>query len=180
MSDPQQPPAQPHGVPPQQQPAQYPAQQHPAQQHPAQHPAQAQGHAQHPAQQQQSPYYAAPQYPAAPSAAGSASTRSAASAGTGRLAFVLALVSLGLGLITTVSYPLIFRWFYDSVAIGAFGVISNGLIFVVALAGLLLGVVAVRRPGSKLLPGIAIGITASQLAGILVSWVSNLFYGLPF
>jgi hypothetical protein len=161
MSDPQQPPAQPHGAPPQQQ---QPAQPYPPQQQPGQYPP-----------QQQSPYYAAaPHHPAGPSAA------SSASAGTGRLAFILALASLGLGLLTSVSYPLIFRWFYDSAAIGAFGVISNGLIFVVALAGLLLGVAAVRRSGSKLLPGIAIGITASQLAGILVSWVSNLFYALPF
>lgn len=145
-------------MPPQQQPAQYPGQTYPP--------------------QQQSPYYAGtPQYPATPAAAPPAPS---ASAGTGRLAFILALASLGLGLLTTVSYPLIFRWFYDSAAIGAFGAIANGLIFVVALAGLLLGVVAARRPGTKLLPGIAIGITASQLAGILVSWVSNLFYALPF
>jgi hypothetical protein len=89
-------------------------------------------------------------------------------------------VSLGLSLVVSVSYPLIYRWAYDAVAIGAFGTIGNGLIFLVALAALLLGIVGARRPGSKLLPGIAIGITAAQLAGILVSWVSNLFYALPF
>lgn len=182
MSDPQQQqPAQPYGTPPQgQQPTQ------PYGSDPQGQPAPPYGAepAPYPSQQQPAQPYGAPQgqsshYAAAPHYAAASSTATG-SAGAGRLAFVLALASLGLGLLTSIAYPLVFRWFYDSAAIGALGVVSNGLIFVVALAGLLLGVVAARRPGSKMLPGIAIGITGSQLAGILVSWVSNLFYALPF
>jgi len=130
------------------------------------------------------PYPSSPQYPS-PSQYPSSSpypdaSPAAPATNPGRLAFILAVVSLGLGLVTTVSYPLIFRWSYDPVVIGAFGTVGNGLVFLVALAGLLLGIVAAKKPGSKILPGIAIGITAAQLAGILISWVSNLFYALPF
>ncbi|MEV7610533.1 hypothetical protein AB0N61_13715 [Microbacterium sp. NPDC089320] len=68
----------------------------------------------------------------------------------------------------------------DPSAIGAFSAIGTGLVLVVAVVGLILGVMSVRRPGSQILAGIAIGITAAQLVGIIISWVSNLFYALPF
>ena len=51
---------------------------------------------------------------------------------------------------------------------------------IIAVVGLILGLMSVRRPGPQILAGIAIGVTASQLAGIVISWVSNLFYAFSF
>lgn len=149
MSEPQQPPAQPYGTPPQYANSPYagspyPAQQpYPPQQHPTRRPA-------------------------------------SGDPGLGRIAFILAVISLGIGLLVTISYPLMYRMMGDPTAIGAFGAIGNGLVLILAAVGLILGLMSVRRPGSQILAGIAIGVTASQLVGIVVSWVSNLFYTFSF
>ncbi|KQR48254.1 hypothetical protein ASF87_04860 [Microbacterium sp. Leaf161] len=90
------------------------------------------------------------------------------------------MVSLGIGLLVTLSYPLMYRMMGDPSAIGAFGAVGNGLVLIIAVVGLILGLMSVRRPGSQILAGIAIGVTASQLVGIVISWVSNLFYAFSF
>lgn len=179
MSEPQQPPAQPHGTPPDYAGSHYPAQPvpqptpQPTQPQHAPHDGQPHAGQPYPGQQHAGQPYAGQPYPGEQSPA-------QPGAGLGRTAFLLALVSLAIGLVVTLSYPLMFRMTGDPFAIGAFSAIGNGLVLVVAVVGLILGLMSVRRPGPKILAGIAIGVTASQLVGIVISWVSNLFYALPF
>jgi len=146
---------------------------------PQQYPPQGQQGAQHPAQQYspQHPYDSRP-HPGQPPLG----QRPAASTGhaLGRLAFIIALASLAIGLIITLAYPVIIRAIAESSAIGAFGAIGNGLALIVAVVALILGLMAVRRPGSQVLAGIAIGIAGAQIAGIVISWMSNLFFALSF
>lgn len=156
MSEPQQPPAQPHGTPPEHAGSHYPSQQP--------QPGQPYGGHAYPAQP-----YPAQQRPA-PSR----------SSGLGRIAFLLAVLSLGIGLLVTLSYPLMYRMMGDPSAIGAFAAVGNGLVLIIAVVGLILGLMSVRRPGPQILAGIAIGVTASQLVGIVISWASNLFYAFSF
>lgn len=169
MSEPQQPPAQPYGTPPQGQgqpvpshsPSPDPAQQQPGNQYPGQ---------QHPAQ----PYAGQP-YPSAPP-----SSPASTGAPLGRLAFIVALGALGIALLVSIAYPVIIRTLADPSSIGAFGAIGNGLVLIVAIVALILGLMSVRRPGQQVLAGIAIGISAAQITGILVAWISNLFYALSY
>lgn len=163
MSEPQQHPAQPYGSPaPHSAPPQPPA------------------HAQYPpAQQYPGPPYGAPQSPA-PAYPGSAAAAQSRSGSLGRLAFILSLVALGIGLIVTLSFPLVVRAMYDASGIGAFGAIGNGLVLVVSVVALILGLMSMRRPGQQILAGIAIGISASAIAGIVMSWLSNLAFALAY
>ncbi|MFJ2544761.1 hypothetical protein [Microbacterium sp. NPDC087589] len=167
MSEPQQPPAQPYGTPPNYEGSHYPPQQ-PSQ--PSQpYTDQPYGGQAHAGQSYPSRPYPEHQRPA-----------SAGSSGLGRIAFLLAVISLGIGLLVTLSYPLMYRMMGDPSAIGAFGAVGSGLVLIVAVVGLILGLMSVRRPGPQILAGIAIGVTASQLVGIVISWMSNLFYALSF
>lgn len=163
MSEPQQPPAQPYGTPPNYAGSHYPAQ--PAQPYTGQ------------------PYggqaYAGQPYPAQPYPE-QQRPASSGNSGLGRIAFLLAVISLGVGLLVTLSYPLMYRTMGNPSAIGAFGAVGNGLVLIIAVVGLVLGLMSVRRPGPQILAGIAIGVTASQLVGIVVSWASNLFYALSY
>lgn len=175
MSEPQQPPAQPYGTPPQGQgqPAspQYSAQQYSAQQYSAQ---------QNPAQQNPAPQNPAQPYAGQPYPGSSSSSPASTGAPLGRLAFIVALGALGIALLVTIAYPVIIRTLADPSSIGAFGAIGNGLVLIVAIVALILGLMSVRRPGQQVLAGIAIGISAAQITGILVAWVSNLFYALTY
>ncbi|WP_431075273.1 hypothetical protein [Microbacterium phyllosphaerae] len=158
MSEPQQPPAQPYGTPPRDQ-----------------------GHPAPPAENRYSAHpqpgqpYGGQQYPGSPP-----SSATSAGAPLGRLAFIVALAALGIALLVTIAYPVIIRMLADPSSIGAFGAIGNGLVLIVAIVALILGLMSVRRPGQQVLAGIAIGISAAQITGILVAWVSNLFYALTY
>lgn len=116
--------------------------------------------------------YPGQQYPGAPA--------KAPGSGLGRLAFILALASLAVGFVVALAFPVIVRTLQDTYAIGLVSAMGNGLVLVVAIVALILGLMAVRRPGSPILAGIAIGIAATQIAGIVISWVSNLFYAFTF
>lgn len=149
-------------------------QQPPAQQHPDQ-PPQGQFRGQPPHGGQSYPsgqQYPGQQYPGAPA--------KAPGSGLGRLAFILALASLAVGFVVALAFPVIVRTLQDTYAIGLVSAMGNGLVLVVAIVALILGLMAVRRPGSPILAGIAIGIAATQIAGIVISWVSNLFYAFTF
>ena len=149
-------------------------QQPPAQQHPDQ-PPQGQFRGQPPLGGQSYPsgqQYPGQQYPGAPA--------KAPGSGLGRLAFILALASLAVGFVVALAFPVIVRTLQDTYAIGLVSAMGNGLVHVVAIVALILGLMAVRRPGSPILAGIAIGIAATQIAGIVISWVSNLFYAFTF
>ena len=144
MSEPHQPPAQPHGAPPQ-----FPT--------------------------------AAPQPPSAGSASAPAPAPAPAPGGSlGRVAFVIALVAMGIGLVVTLSFPVAVRLFPGPSAIGVFGAIGNLIVLVAAVVALILGLMSVRRPRQQILAGIAIGISASAIAGIVISWVSNLVIALTY
>ncbi|MFJ4175587.1 hypothetical protein [Microbacterium sp. NPDC089696] len=194
----QQPPGQPQGTPPMppshpgQQYAgqQYPGQQYPGQQYPGQqYPGQPyagqpqQGQAQYPAPHAQgAPQYAsgppsAPGYPAAPGSP----TAPASGGALGRVAFVVALASLAVGLLVTLTFPLLVRSVgYSTTAIGAVTSIGNGLVFVISIAAIVLGLMAVRRPKQQIFAGIAIGIAGSEIIGLLVSWASNAVLALQY
>lgn len=149
-------------------------QQPPAQQHPDQ-PPQGQFRGQPPHGGQSYPsgqQYPGQQYPGAPA--------KTPGSGLGRLAFILALASLAVGFVVALAFPVIVRTLQDTYAIGLVSAMGNGLVLVVAIVALILGLMAVRRPGSPILAGIAIGIAATQIAGIVISWVSNLFYAFTF
>ncbi|WP_091227779.1 hypothetical protein [Microbacterium sp. 3J1] len=90
------------------------------------------------------------------------------------------LVALAISLVVTLAFPFIIRSLYETVAIGAVGAVGNGLVLVVAVVALILGLLAVRRPGQQILAGIAIGISASAIAGIVLSWLSNLAFALIY
>lgn len=113
-------------------------------------------------------YASAPSAPARPKEAGDP---------LGRTAFIIALAALGVALITTLSGP--FLWLSSVNTYSTYGVVGgfvNLLVLAGAATALILGLLAARRPGSKLLPGIAIGIGGAQVASIVVSWISTLFY----
>lgn len=56
--------------------------------------------------------------------------------------------------------------------------IGDVIVFLGSVTALILGLIAVRRPSQHLLGGLAIGIAAAQLAGILATWLSNAFFRL--
>lgn len=172
---------------------QYGAPQHPnAQQPPSAQPAPQYGGPQYGAPQQPNPQQPNPQQPNAPhpgaapysasqlgyTGAPSAPARPAAAGDQlGRTAFIVALAALGLSLILTLSGP--FLWLSDVSSYSAYNVVSgfgNLLVLAAAATALVLGLLASRRPGSKLLPGIAIGIGGAQTVGIIFGWISSLFY----
>ncbi|MCS3443332.1 hypothetical protein [Microbacterium phyllosphaerae] len=192
MSEPQQPPAQPYGTPPHPAPqsptsSQTPAVEgaHPApphyagqQQHPA--PPHYAGQQQHPAPPQFAGQPYGSQHPPAFAYPGPAAASPSSGGSLGRLAFIISLVALGIGLLVTLSFPLVIRSFYDASGIGAFGAIGNGLVLVVSVVALILGLMSMRRPGQQILAGIAIGTSASAIAGIVMSWLSNLAFALAY
>ncbi len=154
MSEPQQHPAQPYGTPPPNQ--SYPAQQYSGQQYPG---------PQYPGQQHPGPQYPAP----APSAAS-----------LGRVAFVVGLVTLGIELLRILSFPFILRGVYDSFAVGLVTSVGSGIVLIAAVAAIVLGLIAIRRADRTILAGIAVGIGASALAGILISWLADVFFSLTY
>jgi len=117
------------------------------------------------------PYgYPGQAYPAAPPAA--------SAGGLGRVAFILALVGLVISLLGTLPFPLLAGG-YGLSSLGLIGVLSGAagvITFLLSVVALILGIVAVRRPGPHVLAGIAIGIAASQAVGAFLTWISTLFH----
>lgn len=167
MSEPHQPPAQPYGAPPQ-----FP------------------GTAPQPRAGAQYPTASPGTYPGSSSGlhpgahsdphSGSGHPAPASGGSLGRVAFIIALVALGIGLLITLSFPVTVRLLSDTSAIGAFSAIGNLIVLVAAVVALILGLMSVRRPGQQILAGIAIGISASAIAGIVMSWISNLVLALTY
>lgn len=133
-----------------------------------------------------------PPFPATPPASSVAGTQapydqapaSGASAlsGTnplGRVAFILALAVLAIGVFISLSFPVLLRG-WDLTMVGVVSGIGNGLVLLVAIAALILGLISVRRAGPPVLAGIAIGISASAIVGILFSWLSGLTFALIY
>lgn len=125
--------------------------------------------------------YAQPGQPYAvavpPSAPGQ--TTAPRSGGLGRTALVVAASAVAIGLL----WQLVTPFMYASVGFGVVEFLSNLLNLVVmagAGAGLVLGVIALRRPAPHLLAAIAIGVGGSTVIGTLVAWASNVFFYLGF
>ncbi|PRB07121.1 hypothetical protein CQ047_14240 [Microbacterium sp. MYb72] len=191
MSEPLQPPVPPHGQPsPQPQSAPLPPQPSaqpqsaPHQPQSAPHPPQPyggpQGHPPETAPYQRVGHPVGAPHPGQFPTSGPAGPPSppTSSGALGRTAFIIALVGLVVGTLSTIAYPLASSLLDYSTPI-SMGVLS-ALIGVITLAAagvaLALGLAALRRPGPRVLAGIAIGIAAAELFGTVVSWLSTLVY----
>lgn len=179
MSEPQQPPLPPyssgdHGFPPAApQPAHPPAyapqpgyaQPGPAQPGPAQP-----GYAQ--------PVYAQPGQPQPVYPAYGAQSAASPGNALGRIAFIVAAITFGIGLLGTLSIPFLYATIgYDPMIVG-FATGGTNLITLIGFAAaLILGIVALRRPAPHVLAAIAVGIAGSGVIGTVVAWISTFFYG---
>lgn len=97
----------------------------------------------------------------------------------GRTALIVAVSAAAVGLFFQIVTP----FMYMSVGYQFVDLLSNLVNLIVlagAGAGLVLGLIALRRPAPHLLAAIAIGVGGSAVVGTLVSWVSNLFYYFGF
>ncbi|MCP1428046.1 hypothetical protein J3D45_000544 [Microbacterium foliorum] len=126
--------------------------------------------------------YAQPGQPYRTSAASGTpygASSSAAGNPLGRLAFVVTVVSVAVGLVWQLLLPML----YASVGFGVMGALQSVpsfLVLVGAATGLVLGITALRRPAPHLLAAIAVGIAANTVIGTVVSFVASLFYSLGF
>jgi hypothetical protein len=96
----------------------------------------------------------------------------------GRVAFILALVAVGIALLLTLSFPFLVRSGNGGFLINLTNTVGNFIVFAVAVAALVLGLLAVKRSSQPILAGVAIGIAVSEVAGIVFFWASTLLY--PF
>lgn len=206
MSDPQQPyGAQPTGAPQppagfpqpsqgqtsQGQPGQpYPHQGQPVPSQPAPGQAQPSAAPQYPSQAPQYPGQAAqqaphsPQFPQTqPATAGQSPQYGAAQYGgsqpsgnsLGRIAFFIAAGAVVLNLLSTLISPILFRTGSYDVAGSLSGVLAI-LVVLLSVAAVILALIALRGPGSKLFPAIALGAAGATFLGYALTWISNLFY----
>ncbi|MER7447143.1 hypothetical protein [Microbacterium sp. NPDC097977] len=126
--------------------------------------------------------YAQPGQPYRTSAASGTpygASSSAAGNPLGRLAFVVTVVSVAVGLVWQLLLPML----YASVGFGVMGALQSVpsfLVLVGAATGLVLGITALRRPAPHLLAAIAVGIAANTVIGTVVSFIASLFYSLGF
>lgn len=149
MSEPQQHP--PQGPQPPAQPQGHPPQGYPAQGYPAQG------------------YSSAPHgYAAAPP------TPRASGAALGRIAFLTALVALGIRLLSSVIAPFLYTGDYYGVVMGINGVVGF-IVFLGNAGALAVGIIALRRSGPRLLAAIAVGIAGSAFVGYLATLLSSAF-----
>lgn len=130
---------------------------------------------QYPAQQNQAQQYPAQQYP--PSQPPYAAAPTSGSNPLVRVALIVALATLALGLLFSLLTPLLLRMLdFSSTSYGLISGLSGLIALVGSVTALILGIVAARRPGQRLLVGIALGIAGAQVATVLSSWISRLFY----
>ena len=105
--------------------------------------------------------------------------RSAAGPGNplARTAFIVALVVAAVGALQVLLQPFVLASFsYDAGNFGVFSFLFGVIIFLGSAAALVLGLIAIRRPGGQVLAGIAIGVGGVQLFGIVLGWMSSLFF----
>lgn len=104
------------------------------------------------------PAYAAPGAPASP-------------AGTnplGKVALIIALVTLGLNIVLALATQLLIR----TAGVAMFQIVNVGgtvLMLIGSIAALVLGVMALRRPAPHAIAGIAVGIAIAGLATTLLT-----------
>jgi len=100
------------------------------------------------------------------------------SGGLGRTAFILGLATIAAGLVGLIVSRLVLAALdYSTYSIlGVVTVITGMLVFALSAATLITGLIAIRRPGPKLLAGIAVGIGATEVAGSVITFIANLLY----
>lgn len=160
----------------------------PQQNQPGQHPQPGQPYAQ-PGQPYAQPgqSYAQPGQPYPPSTAGqpprsgsgSSSGSSSGFAGLGAIALLVAALSVAVGL----AFQLVTPWLYASggyAVVDSFSLAVNLLVLLGAVGGLVLGLIALRRPAPQVLAAIAVGFAGAAVLSRLVAWASSLFYAFGF
>ena len=96
-----------------------------------------------------------------------------------RTAFIIALVVAAAGALQIVLQPFVLASFdYTADSFGAYNFFFGVILFFGSATTLVLGLIALRRPGGHALAGIAIGVGGIQLIGIVLGWISSLFYNL--
>jgi hypothetical protein len=192
MSEPQQPPVPPSAqpnpptppappTPAQHLPAapQYPAgQQQTPHQQTSQYPPSQQQYAQQQYAQQQYGQQQHAQQPYDQQAYGQQSRPASGSGNSlARTAFIIALAVAAVGALQVLLQPFVLSSFdYDASSYGFFTFVFAVIIFLGSAAALVLGLLALRRPGGQTLAGIAIGVGGIQLIGVVLGWISSLFY----
>lgn len=106
-----------------------------------------------------------------------ASTPRTAGDRLGRAAFIVALVTLAIDLFLILARPFVYMADRNYELIELIEGASGVLTFLGYAAALVLGLIATRRPGSRLLAGIAVGVSGAGLLTIVLSWLSSNFYG---
>lgn len=101
----------------------------------------------------------------------------ASGTGLGRAALMVALVTLAIDVFLILARPFVYMSDRTYSIIGLIEGASGILTFLGYGAALVLGLIAARRPGPRLLAGIAIGISGAGLLTIVLSWLSSTFYG---
>lgn len=94
-----------------------------------------------------------------------------------RVAFIVALIVLGIGLLLDLAGPimLVASNFYN-VGYQVLSLVGTAISLVGGGVALILGLIAARRPGSHALAGIAIGIGGAHVASALFGLLSTLIY----
>lgn len=151
MTDPQQPSAQPYGGPQ----APYGAPQYGAPQNST---------PQYGAPQSSAPQYGAPQYGAP-----------APGNPLGRTAFLIAVITAGLGILSSLLMPLLYTSGNYDVATSLTTVIGV-IVLLGGIAATVLSIVALRRPAPHLLAAIALGIAGTAVLGRALTWMASLLY----
>ncbi|WP_144874996.1 hypothetical protein [Microbacterium sp. 1.5R] len=112
-------------------------------------------------------------YPGQAHAAAPETPRASGSA-LGRIAFIAALVALGIRLLSTMLAPLLYTGDYYGVLSGINSVLGF-IVFLGNAGALAVGIIALRRSGPHLLAAIAVGLAGASLVGYLATVLSSAF-----
>ncbi|MFK4761940.1 hypothetical protein ACI3KS_13465 [Microbacterium sp. ZW T5_45] len=93
----------------------------------------------------------------------------------GRIAFFAAAGAVVLNLLATLISPILFRAGNYDVAGSLSGVLTI-LVVLLSVVAVVLALIALRGPGSRLFPAIALGAAGSTFLSYALTWISNLFY----
>lgn len=118
-----------------------------------------------------------PAYGASPAPARAAGSSNALA----RVAFIIALAVAAIGALQVLIQPFLLSsiGYYSGYGDGGYGIFTllfGVVTFLASAAALVLGLIAVRRPGGQVFAGVAIGVGGVQLLGIILGWISSLFY----
>lgn len=96
-----------------------------------------------------------------------------------RTAFVIALVTVGLGLLLTVARPVIHAATqFQPEAMTVISLVHTAVSLLGGLAALILGLIALRRPGGQVAAGVAVGVGVTVVLGSVFSWATPLIFQL--